>query len=378
MKFRLVVLFSLVLALALALSACGGGIETPTTTAGADTTATTAASGSSDSSATTASTAAPSGEVFEFNLQNHDSPTGATAQFLDAWAAAIKEASNGRIIINNFHGGSLGGPKDSYNMVLDGTVDIAWGLPSFSPGLFPATDAIALPFIGVKTSLQASYALWELYDTTDYLKPEWSKVKVLLLHTNCDAPLITDKKITSVNDLKGMNMRINAGPPTEWAKLVGANPMNIGIGDVYAAMEKGVVDGVTSTGWDVVNAFKFYEQGDFFLDYAIHVNPYFLVMNTNSYNKLPDDLKAIMDQFSGYGALEIVGSRWADVKADVLNKINEAGKELYTLPAEEMAKFEDLGAQAREVWMADLKGKGIDADGLVAKTMELLDKHQDK
>lgn len=365
MKLRVVLLLALVLALALTVSACGGDESTETT----------AAAGGAD---TTVATVAASGEKFEFNLQNHDSPTGATAQFLDAWAAAIKEASSGRIVINNFHGGSLGGPKDSYNMVVDGTVDLAWGLPSFSPGIFPATDAIALPFVGVKTSLQASYALWDLYDSTDYLKPEWSKVKVLLLHTNCDAPLITDKKIASVDDLKGMNMRINAGPPTEWAKLAGANPMNIGIGDVYAAMEKGVVDGVTSTGWDVVNAFKFYEQGEFFLDYAIHVNPYFLVMNMDSYNKLPDDLKAVMDKFSGYGALEIVGSRWADVKADVLGKIKDAGKELYTLPDAEMAKFKELGEKAREVWMADLKGKGIDADGLVAKTVELLEKYSDK
>ena len=107
------------------------------------------------------------GKVYEFNLQNHDSPTGATAKFLDAWAEAVSEASNGRIKINCFHGGSMGGPKDTYNMVINETVDIGWGLPSFYPGRFPATDAIALPFIGVNTSKQASYALWDLYDSTD-------------------------------------------------------------------------------------------------------------------------------------------------------------------------------------------------------------------
>ena len=317
-------------------------------------------------------------EVYEFNLQNHDSPTGATAQFLDAWAEEISEASDGRIKITNFHGGSLGGPKDTYNMVVDGTVDIGWGLPSFYPGIFPATDAIALPFIGVETSLQASYALWDLFDSTEHLKDEWSNVKVLLLHTNCDAPLITDKKLESINDLRGMNLRVNGGPPTEWAKLADANPMNIGIGDVYSSMEKGVINGVTSTGWDVVNAFKFYEQADYFLDYSIHVNPYFLVMNNASYEKLPDDLKTIMDKYTGYGALEIVGSRWADVKEDVFKKIDAAGGEIYTLPAQEHEKFVELGVRARETWMNELKNKGIDSQGLVDKTMELLDKYKGK
>lgn len=361
MKKRFSFLLALITVFSIMLTACGGSDSPGTTEPG----------GSDDTSQT-------SGEKFEFNLQNHDSPTGATAQFLDAWAAAIDEASDGRIKINCFHGGSLGGPKDTYNMVVDGTVDIGWGLPSFYPGIFPATDSIALPFIGVKSSLQASYALWDLYDSTDYLKDEWSDVQMILLHTNCDAPLITDAKLTSINDLKGMNMRVNGGPPTEWAKLAGANPMNIGIGDVYSSMEKGVISGVTSTGWDVVNAFKFYEQGDYFLDYSIHVNPYFLVMNKNSYNRLPDDLKAIMDEFSGYGALEIVGDRWAKVKDEVFGKIEAEGKEIYTLPEAEMEKFKELGVQARETWMSDLEGKGIDAEGLVAKTMELLDKYKDK
>ncbi len=374
MKKRIYTLLGILMVISLVLTACGG------TTPAASAPASTASAESSQAAAPSAEPAAkPSGEVFEFNLQNHDSPTGATAKFLDAWAAEIKEASGGRIIINCFHGGSLGGPKDTYNMVVDGTVDIGWGLPSFYPGIFPATDAIALPFIGIKSSLQASYALWDLYDSTDFLKPEWSNVKVLLLHTNCDAPLVTiKKKIGSLEDIKGMNLRVNGGPPTEWAKLAGANPMNIGIGDVYSSMEKGVIEGVTSTGWDVVNAFKFYEKGKYFLDYSIHVNPYFLVMNKKSYEKLPDDLKAIMDKYSGYGALDVVGNRWAEVKTEVFGKIKTAGGEVYTLPAEEQAKFVDLGVKAREAWMAGLKTKGIDADGLVAKTMELLEKYKDK
>ena len=372
MKKRLFIVLAVMLALTMTLAACGGGIETPPEPAPAPPVETPTAPAEPDP------TPPASTETFEFNLQNHDSPVGATAQFLDAWAEAIKEASGGRIIINNFHGGSLGGPRDSYNMVADGTVDIAWGLPSFTPGLFPGTDAIALPFIGVKTSLQASYALWELYDTTEYLKPEWSDVHMILLHTNCDAPLLSNKKIESADDLRGMNLRINGGPPTEWAKLVGANPMNIGIGDVYAAMEKGAVDGVTSTGWDVVAAFKFYEQADYFLDYAIHVNPYFLVMNKGSYDKLPDDLKAIMDDFSGYGALEVVGSRWADVKAAVFGSIEETGGTIYKLDPAEQAKLDDFGVQAREIWMEELNGLGIDAEGLVAKTLELLEKNSSK
>ena len=374
MRRKFYIVLALLLAACFALAACGGGIEQPAPVESEP------AAVEPEPAAPEPEPAAPepAGEVFEFNLQNHDAPTGATAMFLDAWAEEVNKASNGQIVIHCFHGGSMGGPGDSYNMVADGTVDIAWGLPSFTPGLFPNTDVIALPFIGVKTSLQASYAIWELYDSTDFLKEEWSNVHMILLHTNCDAPLITNTKVEKADDIRGMNMRVNGGPPTEWATLAGANPMNMGIGDVYSAMERGVVDGVTSTGWDVVSAFRFYEQGQYFLDYSIHVNPYFLVMNNDSYNSLPDDLKAVIDQYSGYGALEVVGTRWADVKADVFDKIAESGGEIYKLDDAEQAIFNEYGVQAREKWMADTNDRGTDAEALVAKAMELLDKHKDK
>jgi len=316
--------------------------------------------------------------VFEFNLSSHDSPVGTTGQFLDAWSEAVNEASGGRIVIHNFHGGSLATMPQTLGMVLDGAIDLGWGLASFYPGVFPATDAIALPFIGLESPVQATHALWELYETTDWLKGEWTDAKVIVLHTNADTPLISQRKLNSAADLRGMNLRTNAGPATEWARLAGAEPVNLPIGEVYQALERGVIDGATSTGWDAVNSFRFYEQGDYFLDYALHVSPFFLIMNWDSYNRLPDDLKAIIDAHSGYGAIDIIDTRWADVKASVREIITDRGGEIYNLPPAEHARLVGFAEQAREMWKDSVRDAVDDVDGLVEKAMELMEKHSGK
>ena len=367
MKKKLSFLLASMLCITLALSSCSGSGGTTT-----DVASTPSSGGSSASPASDV-------EVHELILQNGDAAQGTTSQFLDAWIAAVEEAGGGRLKIKAFHGGALGPMKDSYDMVKNGTADIAWGLPSMNTGKFPLTDVVALPFIGATDSLQASYALWDLYDSTDYLKDEWSEVKVILLHTNCDAPLMTNgKQIFTPEDLQGMKIRVNGGPPTEFMTQIGANPISMGIADVYTSLEKNVINAATSCGWDVVNAFKLYEQADYICDYAFHVNPYFFVMNWDSYNALPADLQTVIDEYSGYKALEIVGSRWQDVKAAAIAAAEEADCQYYTLTNEQLAAFQEIGATAREAWMADIDASGVDAQALVDALVERLEAHADK
>jgi TRAP-type C4-dicarboxylate transport system substrate-binding protein len=367
MKKRLIILLAVVMTLSLILAACSGGMTPPAENTPAP----------EPAPAPDTSTPAPEpvGEVFELTLMNHEGPNSATARQIDHWCAAVLEASGGQLVVTPFHG-SLGGPRDTYNMVVDGSVDIGWGLPSFYPGMFPASDVIALPFIGAKDSMQAGHAMSDLYTTTDYLKEEWSGVKVIMLHTNIVAPLITkDKKIEKLEDLKGLNIRTIGGPPTEWAKLVGANPMTIDLGEIYTSMEKGVINAITSAGWEVVEANKFYELGDYFLDFEMQVNPCFFVMNWDAWNKLPPNLQAVIDEFSGAKALEVFGPEREAARQVAYDKIAERGGEVYKLSADEQKRFAEVGDKASDIWRENASGKGIDADALRAKAIELLAKY---
>lgn len=343
------------------LAACGG---TTTETPPADT-------------STSAEAEAPTndGQVYTLKVQSQDPEMGATGRFLEEWAAAVEEASDGRLEINIFHGATLGPATESFNMVESGAVDIAWGLPSMTTGKFPLTDVGALPFTAVD-SLQASYALWDLYDSTDYLKDEWSSVKVLLLHANCDSPLLlVDKKVESVDDLKGLSSRFIGGASTDFANMVGAIPSTMAVNDIYTNLEKGVVDAAANCGWDVVDSFRMYEQAEYILDWHLNINPYFLVMNLDTYNSLPADLQAIIDEYSGYKALEYVGTKWQDIKASCME--TNADK-VYTLSDEEQAKLVAIGEDVAQKWIDSVTANGADGQGLYDAWMERVEKYEDK
>lgn len=346
MKKRLAVLIAALMCLSLVLVGCGGGIDN---NAAADTKSD---STKSEAGSTTSASAKAAGEVVELSLTHHDPPESATGKFLDAWAATIKDASNGEIDIQVMHGGSLAGPKESLDMCKSGAVDIAWSLQAFYPGIFPMTEVMALPMMGIESAAQGSSALWDLYENTDYLKEEYSDVHVLLIHTNCDSPISTKgAPLESVDSLKGMNVRTNSGPPTTFMQKLGTSPQDIPITELYSSIEKNVLDAVV-TDWHAINSFKLYEQLTDYLDAHVQVSPYFLVMNQAKWDSLTPEQQEVINSCSGAAALEIAGSAWDDVQASVIKKINEQGNNIYTLEDSEMQKLKDDAQEVKDEWIA--------------------------
>ena len=76
------------------------------------------------------------------------------------------------------------------------------------------------------------------------IQDEFKDVKVLLFYTSEPYTLITrNKPVKSIEDIKGMKIRMTGGPPTDMMKLLGGVPMLIPMPDSYISLQKGVIDG---------------------------------------------------------------------------------------------------------------------------------------
>ncbi len=346
---------ALVLALAMVfgmLAACGGGNDTPP--AGASNPPASEPA-QNESQAPESQAPAADGEVYKLTVHQHDPATSATGKFLDAWAAQVEEASGGRLDIEIYHGGTMGGPKDTVDMVLNGTVDIGWGLQSFFPGVFPASEGMMLPLLDITTSQQASEVMWHLYADYDYLKAEYEDYHVLLLHANCQSPIASKgKNIQSVDDLAGLNIRGNSGPPTNFIQDLGAAPVGVPIGELYNAIDNATIDAVI-TDWHAIYSFKLYELIKYYADENIGVSNYFMLMNKDSYAELPADLQQVLDDYSGEKALEICGSFWDDIEAEVRGIIanDYPDAQVYKFSDEERARLEEVAKTTTDNWIAN-------------------------
>ena len=302
-------------------------------------------------SASTAPSAADD-TVYTFSVQSHDPATSATGLFLEDWASRVEDASSGRIDIEVYHGGTLGSPKDTYDMVINGTCDIGFGLVSYFPGVFTASEAISLPLIDLPDASVASNVFYHLYADYDYLKADYADAHTLLVFANCQSPISTkDTMIETVDQIAGMNIRGNSGPPTTFITNLGAAPVSVSIGEVYTAIDNNTIDAVI-TDWHAVSSFQLFEPAGYYLDENIGVSGYFLLMNQDSYDGLPDDLKQIMDEYSGAACLEYCGQYWIDAENAAKESAIADGDEIYTLSADEHAKLQAVADQTIEEWIA--------------------------
>lgn len=293
--------------------------------------------------------AAKPDKVYKITVTQHDPEASSTGEFLNNWAAEIEEKSGGAIDVEVYHGGTIAGPKDSLDAVLNGTVDIAWGLHAFYGGQFPVTSVFMLPCLDIEKATQGSAALWNFYQTTDYMDAEYANAHVLFLHTNCQSPISTkDKKIEKVSDLKGMALRGNSGPPATFIGDLGGSAEACAIGDLYSNLDKGLYGGCI-TDWHAIESFKLHEVCNYFLDENVGVSTYFLLMNQAKYDSLPADLQKVIDEVSADAGKYT--DTW-DKCQERVKAMDGVAEKLYKLSDAERANLEAAAQKTTDAWIA--------------------------
>ena len=66
---------------------------------------------------------------------------------LEPWAQELEKRTNGRLKLTLFTGSALGAPADHFDIAVEGAADIAIFNPGFTPGRFPLSEVIELPFL---------------------------------------------------------------------------------------------------------------------------------------------------------------------------------------------------------------------------------------
>jgi TRAP-type C4-dicarboxylate transport system substrate-binding protein len=98
-------------------------------------------------------------------------------------------------------------------------------------------------------------------------------------------------------------------------------------------------------------------------------------MNKDSYAKLPDDLKKVIDNNAGPEVAALFGR--AMDEADVVGRqvAEKAGNDVVTLDAAETARWQEVAKKTTEDWIAEMKEKGIDGAALVEDARRRIEKY---
>ncbi len=298
------------------------------------------------------------------------------AKFLNPWIEKVEKESNGRIKIEHYPSMQLGGkPPELAQQVTDGVVDLVWTVLGYTPGRFPKSEAFELPFM-VTTGEQTSKAFQEYYEK--HLTDEFPGIKIIAVHTHGPGLLHTKKPVASLADLKGVKLRGPTRVITQMLGTLGAVPVGMPVPAVPEAVSKGVIDGAVIP-WEITLPLKMRElvgnHTEFTGERGLYTATFMFAMNQGSYDKLPDDLKKVIDDNSGMMAAAWAGRAMdgGDVVGRKLAK--EKGNNIIVLDAAETQRWKDAASSMADKWVADMNGKGIDGAMLVKDAEALVEKH---
>ena len=302
-------------------------------------------------------------------FQHFVSPASANpTYFMQPWADAIEEQSEGRIKVELYPFMQLGGSApNQYDLIRDGAIDGGWVIPGYQPNRFPEAEAMELPFMTTKSGEEASAAAWQF--TQEFLMDDFADVHVIAAHMH--GPGIVHKRgdaIASVEDFAGLKLRGPSRPATLLLEELGATPIGMPVPAFPEALSKGVVDGGVIT-WEMSPSLKLNELTDSHTDVAgdrALYNLYFIwAMNKDVYEGMPEDLRAIIDANSG-----MMASQWAGRAHDTGDVVGRDlmaadGNEIAQLSEAETARIMALGADVTSAWITEMDEKGYDGAALV-------------
>jgi TRAP-type transport system periplasmic protein len=269
-------------------------------------------------------------------------------QVLIPWAKKVEQDSKGTIKIQFFVGPRLANFGNMLDRILDGVVDIGFGLLGPTGQPFPRTDVAQLAFISGDPA-EVAPALWTLY-ANGTIAEEYKRWKVLALFAFPGNQIHGTVPLTGMADLKGRKFALSAKILAQSLTALGGIPVSMGPTDQYQAIGNGVLTGNVMP-WTGIDDFKIYEVAKHHLEANLGVATAYIFMGKASYDKLPPEGKKAIDENSGLSFSRALGNNTSAHGVASAKRIGGLpGQVIKQLSAEQQEKWEKILQPVTDNW----------------------------
>jgi len=297
-------------------------------------------------------------EKIELKFSHYAPPVhGFQVDIIEPWIADLEKRTGGKLTARIFAANSpFGNIANQADQVKAGVTDIAWGLNGVPRGRFPRSMIIDLPFMA-SSSNAASKTLWSMRD--GLLADDYKDFKLIALHCHPAGGFFTrTKKVTTLDDLKGLRIRAPSAQIQNLLQNLGAVPVTMGPAQAYEALEKGTIDGASLI-YDGLYAFRLHTLVKYFLDVKIYTTCFHVVMNPRKFESLPADLRKAIDETTGDAWVNRVGALWNKWDATARTASLARGMEETIVPDATRAEWEAKLKPFIEAQIADTEKQGV-------------------
>jgi TRAP-type transport system periplasmic protein len=270
------------------------------------------------------------------------------------FADTLNKRTNGAVKISLYES-TLGSPNDHWDMLKNNAVQLAFLAEGYSVGRMPVGSLLNLPFeFENMADMYKAYAEWL---KTGYLKEMTDNFKVVFYKpTMFQHFFFRNKKVTKLEEFKGLKVRALSGLQGQAISALGATGVSMPGGELYMALQTGVIDG-TVTGVDNVIDRKFFEVAKYGLRTPVYSGIWIVAMNKEVWNSLPKELQTLMEEI-GQEIQTAEQKRTLDAEKTYWDNIRQKGMEVYSIPPEEIARWKKATAAVDDKYLADWSARG--------------------
>jgi TRAP-type C4-dicarboxylate transport system substrate-binding protein len=295
-------------------------------------------------------------------------------KWLIGWGEKLEKASNGRLVFKHFPNAQMAATPAHYDLARTGQADVSWFLHGGTPGRFPLTEISHLPYM-VGSAEIGTKVLNDAGLRAKYLDAEHKGVKVLMLFTHQPGNVHTTKKpIRTADDMKGLRIRFSSPTIKDFVAALGGTAVGVQPNEQLEQLQKGTLDGTFIDYGGAGVAFKMGGTLKYSTEMYSYVSSFGVAMNPEFYNKLPADLKKLVDE-SVKGVEKEVGEGWDALDTIGKKLIIDGGAQAIQLSKNEDARFRKVGAQVTEARLKELEAKGLPARAVHKMMTELSARH---
>jgi len=232
---------------------------------------------------------------FEYKM-GHSSPAGHPfhKRLLEV-SERIDKGTGGRMKLTIFPASQLGGDNDLLSQARSGAVDFVQPAGLILASILPVAAVNGMGF-----AFKDYEQVWKAMDGDlgDFIRGQIAaKAGLVPMEKRWDLgfrQITTNTPVMKASDIAGKKLRVPGAPAlVSLFTALGASPVSMQFGEVYTSLQTRVVDGQENP-LSVIDAGKFYEVQKY-CAITNHVwDGYWICANPGSWNRLPNDIKAVV------------------------------------------------------------------------------------
>ncbi|TQR19599.1 TRAP transporter substrate-binding protein [Psychrobacillus vulpis] len=269
------------------------------------------------------------GKTYNFKLAHIAPPDHIWNEAAKKFAEELETRSDGRMKMDLYPGGQLGGEPDMVQQLETGSLDFGFITTAFLTSRSDAFSAWFAPFLfdSYEAAFEAkgSDVSKEILATLDD-----QGLRALDIFFSGNRTMMFREKIETPEGMKGLTLRVTPSPALQdWYRYLGANPESISLPDVYQAAQTGVIDGMEMD-LDAAVTSNFNEVTGYAAMTNHMVWPSVMIANGKNFDAMPEeDQKIIREAMAA--ASEYATMKRSSLEEEYVKTLTDRGMVLYDM-----------------------------------------------